>query len=92
MSTALVVLILGVAGLALLALLLRHETDGRIRLAAIGGAAGGFLVALLLALAAGTGGLGALATATLGAAVLALALVAQWRLFRSLFARQGRKL
>ena len=92
MTTALVVLGVGVVGLGLLALLLTREPDRRIRLTTIGGAVGGFLLALVLAFAAGTDGLAALATATLGAAVLALALIAQWRLFRSLFARQGRKL
>ena len=92
MSVALVVLILGLVGLVLTAVLLMREPDGRIRLAAGGGAIAGFLLALLLALAAGISALGALATASLSAAVLALVLVGQWRLVRSLFARQGRKL
>ena len=92
MTSALVVLAVGVLGLALLALLLAREPDRRVRLTTIAGAVGGFLLALLLALAAGTDGLAALATATLGAAVLALVLIVQWRLFRALFARQGRKL
>ena len=92
MSVALVVLILGLVGLVLTAVLLMQEPDVRIRLAAGGGAIVGFLLALLLALAAGISALGALATASLSAAVLALVLVGQWRLVRSLFARQGRKL
>ena len=92
MSMALVVLILGLVGLVLTAVLLVREPDVRIRLAAGGGAIGGFLLALLLALAAGISALGALATASLSAAVLALVLVGQWRFVRSLFARQGRKL
>ena len=89
---ALVLLILGAAGLVLTTLLLVRETDMRIRLVAVAGAIGGFLLALLLALAAGKSGLEALATAALGAAVLALVLVGQWRLFRGLVARQDRKL
>ncbi|MGD9892688.1 MAG: hypothetical protein AB7U18_15495 [Dehalococcoidia bacterium] len=92
MGTAAVVLIVGVLGLALAVFLLLREPDGRIRLAALVGAAGGFLLALLFALAFGQGGLEAVATATLGAAVLALALVVQWRFFRTLFARHGGKL
>lgn len=92
MSAAVIVLVLGVVGLALVGLLLAREADTRVRVAATAGAAGGFLGALMVALALGTETLPAVATATLGAAVLSLALVAQWRLFRSLFARQGRKL
>lgn len=92
MSAAVVVLVIGLVGLALTALLILKEPDGKIRVAVATGAVGGFLIALLLAVALGRGTLEALATATLGAAVLALALVAQWRFFRSLFARHGGKL
>lgn len=92
MGTAGVVLIIGLVGLALAVFLLLRDPDGRIRLAALAGAAGGFLLALLLALAFGQNGLEALATATLGAAVLALALIVQWRFFRTLYARHGGKL
>jgi hypothetical protein len=88
MSAAVVVLVLGVAGLVLTALMLRGEPERSVRLATVLAAVGGFVVALLLALALDTGGLAAVATATLGAAVLALALISQWRLFRSLIARQ----
>ncbi len=79
-----IVLVAGLIGLALAAWLVAREPDRRVRVAAIGGAAGGFLIALLLALLLGTSALGALATAVLGAAVLALALVGQWRLIRGL--------
>jgi hypothetical protein len=82
MGTGIAVLLIGALGLALAAFLLRGEPSGRNRTAVLAGAAGGFLLALLLALALGTGPLGALATATLGAAVLALVLAAQLRLFR----------
>jgi hypothetical protein len=92
MATAGVVLIIGLVGLALAVYLLVREPDTRIRLAALAGAVGGFLLALLMALAFGQGGLEALATATVGAAVLALALIVQWRFFRTLFARHGGKL
>ena len=85
-------MIVGLVGLALVALLLVREPDMRIRLAALAGAVGGFALALLLALAFGQDGLEAVATATLGAAVLALALILQWRFIRTLFARQGGKL
>jgi ABC-type phosphate/phosphonate transport system permease subunit len=92
MSAGLIVLILGLAGLALVARLLIREPDMRVRVAAIGGAVGGFLLALALALAFGRDTLDSVATATLGAAVLPLTLIAQWRFIRSLFARQGREL
>jgi len=92
MGTASVILAIGLLGLALAAWLLVREPDTRVRVAGLAGAALGFLAALLLAIAAGTGALAALATATLGAAVLALMLLGQWRFFRSLFARGGRRL
>jgi len=92
MATVAIALVVGLAGMALAALLLVKEPDQRVRLAAAGGAVGGFVVALLLALAAGTDVLAAVATALIGGAVLALVLMGQWRFFRSLFARQGRKL
>ena len=92
MSTATVVLIIGLVGLALAAWLLIREPDRRVRITSVVGAAGAFLCALLLALATGTGGLAAVATATLGAAVLALVLIGQWRFIRSIFARGGREL
>jgi len=92
MGTASVILAVGLLGLALAAWLLAHEPEARIRVAGAAGAAGGFLAALLLAMAAGIGALAAFATATLGAAVLALMLLGQWRFFRSLFARGGRRL
>jgi hypothetical protein len=90
--SATIVLLIGLAGLAAVALLLVREPDRRVRVATIAGAAGGFLLALLLAIALGTDTWGALATATLGAAVLSLSLIGQWRLFRTLFARSGRRL
>lgn len=92
MSTAVVVLIIGMIGLALTALLLIREPDIKIRIATIAGAVLAFLLAWLLAVAFGQGPLEAIATATLGAAVLAFVLIAQWRFFRSLFARHGGKL
>lgn len=90
--SALVVLVIGLLGLALVGLLLAREPDGRVRVAGLGGVGGGFLLAFMIALAAGKGALAALAVGVLGAAVLALVLLGQWRLVRSLFARQGRRL
>ena len=81
MGTETAVLAIGALGLALAALLLRGEPRNN-RIAVLVGAAGGFLLALLLALALGVGALGALATATLGAAALSLVVAAQLRLFR----------
>ncbi len=75
-------LLLGVAGLALTASLLVREPDMRVRVAASLGAAAGLLVALLMALIAGKSVLVAVATATLGAATLALVLIGQWVLIR----------
>ena len=92
MDTATVVLVIGLAGLALTAWLLIREPDMRVKITSVVGAAGAFLLALLVALATGTYGLAAVATATLGAAVLALVLIGQWRFIRSLFARSGREL
>jgi hypothetical protein len=92
MSIAVVILVLGVAGLVLVALLVLREPDARIRVAVTAAALGGFLVALLAGLAFVETVLAALATAAIGGAVLALALIGQWRFFRSLYARQGRKL
>lgn len=82
MGIGIAVLAAGVIGLALAALLLRSEPRGN-RIAVLVGAAGGFLLALLLALALGVSALGALATATLGAAALALVVTGQLRLFRN---------
>ncbi len=76
------VLLLGVAGLVLTASLLAREPDMRVRVAALLGAAAGLLVALLMALIAGKSVLVAVATATLGAATLALVLIGQWVLIR----------
>jgi hypothetical protein len=76
------VLLLGVAGLALTALLLVREPERRIRVAAFVGASAAFLLALLIALLAGKTALVAVATATLGAATLALVLIGQWLLIR----------
>ena len=87
MSAAIVVLVLGVVGLAAVALLLAREPDARVRLAATMGAAGGLLIAVLIALAAGKGALAAAATGAISAAALALALIGQWRLFRLLVER-----
>ena len=92
MDAATVVLAIGLVGLTLAAWLLVREPDARVRVAAVAGAVGAFGAALLVALATGTSTLSALATGTLGAAVLTLVLLVQWRFFRSLFARQGRKL
>jgi hypothetical protein len=85
---ALVVLLLGVAGLALTAALLAREPDTRIRVAAVAGAGAGFLLALFIALLAGKSLLVAVATATLGAAVLALVFIGQWLLIRWIGTRQ----
>jgi hypothetical protein len=90
--SAVVVLIIGLAGLAWAAWLLIREPDARVRISTVIGAAGAFLCALLVALAAGTSGLAAVATGTIGAAVLALMVVGQWRFIRSIYARGGRKL
>ena len=87
MSAAIVVLVLGVVGLAAVALLLAREPDARVRLATTMGAAGGLLIAVLIALAAGKGALAAAATGAISAAALALALIGQWRLFRLLVER-----
>jgi hypothetical protein len=92
MNAAVVVLVIGLLGLALTALLIVKEPDAKIRVAMAAGAIGGFVIALLLAAALGRGTLEVLATATLSGAVLALALIGQWRFFRSLFARHGGKL
>ena len=92
MSAATVVLVVGLAGLALVALLLVREPDARIRNATVAGTIGGFVVACGIALAAGKSLLVATATGALSAAALALVLLGQWRLIRALFARQGRRL
>jgi hypothetical protein len=84
MATELVVLLLGVAGMLLAGMLLAREDDARVRVAAVIGAAAGFLLALVLALLAGKGAFVAVAVATLGAATLSLVLVGQWRLIRAL--------
>ena len=87
MSTAVVVLVIGVAGLALVAALLAREPDRRVRRAAILGTVAGLLTACGIALAAGKGALVATATGAISAAALALVLLGQWRLIRTLFAR-----
>jgi|GEM_PF-3098279 len=92
MNTALVVFIIGVAGTVLWVLLIAREPDRRVRIAATVGGVTGIVFGFLIALAAGTGALAAVATGLIGGAVLALALIVQWRLFRALFARVGGKL
>lgn len=92
MSTAVVVLVIGLVLLAITVLLIVREPDLKIRIAALAGAVGGFLIAFLLAAAFGRDTLESVATATLGAAVLALALIVQWRFIRTLLARHGGKL
>lgn len=83
-----VVLLLGIAGLALTALLLAREPDVRIRIVALIGAPAGFVLAFLIALLAGKSAIVALAIATLGAATLALVLIGQWLLIRWIGNRQ----
>ena len=92
MTTPLVVMLLGLAGIALVTWLVRREPDKRVRNLTAGASLGGYLVAMLIALAANTSMLAAVATGLFSGAVLSLASLLQWRLFRSLFARQGRKL
>ena len=92
MSAAAIVLVVGLVGLALVALLLVREPDARVRRAAIAGTIAGFLIAWAIALAAGKSLLVATATGALSAAALALVLIGQWLLIRALFARQGRRL
>ena len=83
-----VVLLVGVAGLALAARLLAQEPDGRVRITSLIGAAAGFLLAFLIALIADKGVIVAVAIATVGAATLALVLIGQWLLIRWIGNRQ----
>lgn len=87
-----VVLTIGLIGLALVGLVLLRDQDRRIRITTTVGIVGGFSVATGLALVAGKGALSSVAIGSLSAAVLAAALMAQWRLIRALFARQGHEL
>jgi hypothetical protein len=84
----LIVSLVGIAGLTLTALLLAREPDARIRLVVLMGAPAGFVLACLIALLAGKSVIVALATATLGAATLALVLLGQWLLIRWIGNRQ----
>lgn len=87
MNAALIVLLLGIAGLLASALLLRREPERRVRWATGVGALVGFALAFLMAQVSGKETTVAVAVATLSAAVLALALAAQWRLIRALTRR-----
>ena len=82
-----ILLVIGLAGLGLVALLLRGEPDARVRVGAAAGAAVGFVLAFLTAVLFGKGALAGAATGAMGGAALALALIGQWRLLR----RVGRR-
>lgn len=85
-------LAVGILGLVLTAALLLRDHDRRFRRAGAIGAMLGFLLAFAVALALDKDALTALAIAAIGATVLALVLIGQWRLFRVLFAKQGHRL
>lgn len=85
-------LTVGTLGLLLAAMLLARDHDRRIRRAGAAGAMLGFLLAFTAALALDKDALTAIAIASIGGSVLALALLGQWRLFRLLFAKQGHRL
>jgi hypothetical protein len=83
-----VVLVVALLGLALAAVWTMREPARSARLAAAGGAAGGFVIAWAVAVLAGKATLDALAIGLLGGAVLPLALLGQMRLIRALTARR----
>lgn len=83
-----VVLVLALLGLALAVVWTVREPARSARLAALGGAAGGFVIAWAVAALAGKATLDALTIGLLGGAVLPLALLGQMRLIRALTARR----
>ncbi len=83
-----VVLVLALLGWALAVVWTVREPARSARLAAVGGAVGGFVIAWAVAALAGKATLDALAIGLLGGAVLPLALLGQMRLIRALTARR----
>jgi hypothetical protein len=81
---AAIVIIVALLLLAMVTVLFRGEPSRSVRVAALAGAASGFAFALLLGFVFVDGGMNALALALLGAAVLPLVLLGQFRVVRRL--------
>jgi hypothetical protein len=85
---AVIVGLLGVAGLLLVAWMIRTERQSTARAAAIAGAVAGFMVAVAMALLTDKPAGAALAVGLIGAAVLPIAVLGQMRLVRALTRRR----